>query len=346
MSATDKMEGITCPITHAIMADPVVDPEGNCYDRAAIEQWLESHGVSPITRTPMTIANLVPNRNIGINSKLYQDAIVEALNMRTHPVVWPQLYDVREFILHSTSFNEVSTENETDGMMMDVAVHINTPNPTAQQMAVMPVDVVCVVDVSGSMAATSEVLTERGPTETHGLTLLDLVKHAITTIIYSLSADSRLAIVSFSTNAHCVLPLTVMDTEGTELALTKVGHMNAAGGTNLWAGLDSSIHLVLTRADITRCASIMLLTEDFTLNHKYLSDPAIPLGCQINTFGFGYNVQSGLLRDLAEAGTGTYSFIPDSGMCGTVFINTLAKTMSTLAINCQLTVEVNRDIGT
>lgn len=41
----------------------------------------------------------------------------------------------------------------------------------------------------------------------------------------------------------------------------------------------------------------------------------------INTFGFGYNLDSKLLTDLAVEGAGTYSFIPDSGFVGTCFVH-------------------------
>jgi hypothetical protein len=38
----------------------------------------------------------------------------------------------------------------------------------------------------------------------------------------------------------------------------------------------------------------------------------------IHTFGFGYSIRSGLLQSIAEVGAGSYSFIPDAGMIGTV----------------------------
>jgi hypothetical protein len=44
------------------MVDPVVDPEGNTYDRASIEQWLARNPTSPITRSRMTKDDLTPNR--------------------------------------------------------------------------------------------------------------------------------------------------------------------------------------------------------------------------------------------------------------------------------------------
>ena len=33
-------QSFVCPLTHETMLDPVVDPEGNTYERAAIEDWL------------------------------------------------------------------------------------------------------------------------------------------------------------------------------------------------------------------------------------------------------------------------------------------------------------------
>lgn len=44
------------------MKDPVIDPEGNSYERVAIEEWLQKNNISPITRTPLNINDLRPNR--------------------------------------------------------------------------------------------------------------------------------------------------------------------------------------------------------------------------------------------------------------------------------------------
>jgi len=35
------------------MVDPVIDPEGNTYERSAIEDWLSKNQTSPITRNPL-----------------------------------------------------------------------------------------------------------------------------------------------------------------------------------------------------------------------------------------------------------------------------------------------------
>ena len=53
-----------CPITFEVMVDPVVDREGNSYERAAIERWLVGHLNSPSTRQPLRVSDLAPNRSL------------------------------------------------------------------------------------------------------------------------------------------------------------------------------------------------------------------------------------------------------------------------------------------
>jgi hypothetical protein len=44
----DSTSSFLCPITHELMTDPVIDPDGNSYERLAIESWLQQHSTSPI----------------------------------------------------------------------------------------------------------------------------------------------------------------------------------------------------------------------------------------------------------------------------------------------------------
>ena len=53
-----------CPITGDLMIDPVVDSEGNTYERIAIESWIDGHKTSPITRNVITLEDLRPNRSL------------------------------------------------------------------------------------------------------------------------------------------------------------------------------------------------------------------------------------------------------------------------------------------
>ena len=44
------------------MKNPVIDREGNSYEKEAIEQWLDQNETSPITRNPLRICYLVSTR--------------------------------------------------------------------------------------------------------------------------------------------------------------------------------------------------------------------------------------------------------------------------------------------
>jgi hypothetical protein len=50
-----------CPITHELMSDPVVTADGQSYERYAIEQWLKTSTLSPLTNEPLAHLALTPN---------------------------------------------------------------------------------------------------------------------------------------------------------------------------------------------------------------------------------------------------------------------------------------------
>lgn len=85
----------------------------------------------------------------------------------------------------------------------------------------------------------------------------------------------------------------------------------------------------------------------------------------INTFGFGYNLRSGLLKSISEFSGGSYAFIPDAGMVvslayhlflphsdniltarqqGTVFVHAVANLQSTFAQNAILKLDYPSNI--
>ena len=51
-----------CPITLAVMADPVMASDGQSYDRVAITTWFNSgRDTSPVTNLPLRDRTLLPN---------------------------------------------------------------------------------------------------------------------------------------------------------------------------------------------------------------------------------------------------------------------------------------------
>ncbi|KAL6056360.1 Ubox domain containing protein [Balamuthia mandrillaris] len=57
-------EEFCCPITNDVMEDPVVAADGQCYERSAIEEWLQKNDTSPLTGAKLETKVLYPNYSL------------------------------------------------------------------------------------------------------------------------------------------------------------------------------------------------------------------------------------------------------------------------------------------
>src|SRR5690606_29899446 len=55
---------LRCPITMELFHDPVLAKDQYTYERHAIEEWIRRNGTSPMTREPLSLEDLIPNRSI------------------------------------------------------------------------------------------------------------------------------------------------------------------------------------------------------------------------------------------------------------------------------------------
>ena len=53
-----------CPITKAVMTEPVIAPDNQLYDRSAIELHFQSHKTSPLTQQALDRTELIPATNL------------------------------------------------------------------------------------------------------------------------------------------------------------------------------------------------------------------------------------------------------------------------------------------
>jgi TPR repeat protein len=61
----ETSDGLSCPITHCLMVEPVVAPDGNTYERSAILEWMKIRKTSPLNPSLLlSPTNLVRNRNL------------------------------------------------------------------------------------------------------------------------------------------------------------------------------------------------------------------------------------------------------------------------------------------
>lgn len=213
-------------------------------------------------------------------------------------------------------------------------------SPRDTQLSHVPCDIALVIDVSGSMSADARVPGETD--ELTGLSVLDLVKHSCLTIMTTMDKKDRLAIVTFSSGSKVLQPLTPMTAANKKKAEAIIAGINIEGATNLWLGLKNGIKLFENEEDTGRVPAVMVLTDGVP-NHMCPPQGYVPalkamgnMIPSISTFGFGFTLRSGLLKSIAELGRGNYSFIPDVGMIGTVFVHAVAALQSTFATNASI----------
>jgi Mg-chelatase subunit ChlD len=343
-----------CPITDELMVDPVMDPDGNTYERAAIIQWLSTHNTSPITRAPLTVNQLIPNRSLrsAIEDELAKQSINVKQNQDNTNIVDPgnviPIEELSGIEPVSISLTQGDAKYNTAENCTEVDVLVTLSAPTGRGRG--SIDVCCVVDISGSMGTQATV----PGVEQTGLSLLDIVKHALKTVINSLGPSDRLSVIEFSDQARVVFPLSPMNAAGKARVQQCVDGLRPGGRTNLWDGLVKGMDMLTS--GITggnRNISMFLLTDGepniepprghMPMMLRYKNSHGGQYPGVIHTFGFGYTLDSQLLLNIAREGGGEYAFIPDSGFVGTVFVNALSNQLVAFANHSTLSLELREN---
>ena len=354
-SNDDLNSSFYCPITADLMVDPVIDLDGNSYERTAITEWLQRTGLSPITRSAMQISDLIPNRALadaieaerGNLAARRPDAVPMDPSMDLRAALPPEL----ELTVSGIPYTDINPDDNSGDYVFLANVH----SPATAERT--PTDIVVCIDKSGSMGTDAST----AGVESSGLNMLDIVKHAVRTIAEVLQPTDRIAVVAWSSAATVVTELTPMNSRGKQNTVNKVKELQEDGMTNIWEGMKTGLDLLSNRGDEivgglpskTRNAAVFLLTDgvpnvepprgyiESLRRYKEKNDGRYP-GI-INTFGFGYNLKSDLLADYASEGGGVYAFIPDSGFVGTVFVNALANCLTTVTESAVVSMSCDSD---
>ncbi|KAL6653065.1 hypothetical protein ACP70R_011990 [Stipagrostis hirtigluma subsp. patula] len=188
-----------------------------------------------------------------------------------------------------------------------VVVHARAPEAaTAAAAARAPLDLVTVLDVSGSMQGGK----------------LALLKQAMGFVVDNLGPADRLSVVSFSDDAHRVIRLARMTDDGKASAKRAVESLSAGGLTNITSGLRVASQVLAGRHHRNAVTSVILLSDgqDTCGNGRGgrygdLLPPSFTAAAgdrpppPIHTFGFGNNHDAAAMHAIAEATAGTFSFI-------------------------------------
>eukprot|EP01117_Protostelium_nocturnum_P008919 TRINITY_DN3200_c0_g2_i2.p1 TRINITY_DN3200_c0_g2~~TRINITY_DN3200_c0_g2_i2.p1 ORF type:complete len:681 (-),score=189.66 TRINITY_DN3200_c0_g2_i2:1898-3940(-) len=234
-----------------------------------------------------------------------------------------------------------SKGKSTNESLHDLMISVDPPKNSSDEK--ISRDIICVVDISGSMG--SEVYSKDAleRKESHGLTILNLVVHAVKTVAATLESTDRLAVVTFSDDAKIQFPLQFME-ENTREELSKIlDAIRPDDRTNIWDGLKTGLDMLknLQKEDYKRMGSVILLTDgqptvrpkdgELVSLNRWVDSNEGKLPGIINVFGFGYTIDSVLLSEISNIAGGSYCFVPDATILGTAFVNCIANLKCTVA---------------
>lgn len=224
----------------------------------------------------------------------------------------------------------------------NVLVHLKAPHaigpedagtglPLISQPSRAPVDLVTVLDVSGSMAGTK----------------LALLKRAMGFVIQNLGPSDRLSVIAFSSSARRLFPLRRMTGSGRQEALQAVNSLTSSGGTNIAEGLKKGAKVMTERRWKNPVGSIILLSDgqdtytvsspgtpksqtDYqsllpvSMHRGNGSGPHIP----VHAFGFGVDHDAVSMHSISETSGGTFSFIEAEAVIQDAFAQCIGGLLS------------------
>ncbi|KAJ1298848.1 hypothetical protein BS78_01G485300 [Paspalum vaginatum] len=223
-----------------------------------------------------------------------------------------------------TEYSAVAMESSRDNFA--VLVHVKAPGISGGEAADgdaprVPLDLVTVLDVSGSMSGEK----------------LALLKQAMGFVIDNLGPHDRLSVVSFSSGARRVTRLLRMSDAGKGLATRAVESLVARGGTNIAEGLRTAAKVLDERRHRNAVSSVILLSDgqdNYTMtrrehgaapNYEALVPPSFMANgtrdwsAAIHTFGFGNDHDAAAMHVISESTGGTFSYIENEAVIQDAF---------------------------
>lgn len=277
------------------------------------------------------------------NKSSEDDNFFRTIEIKTYPEV-------------SAVLKSKSHDNFTVLVNLKAAASTTTQNRSNNQSSVpqfshngrAPVDLVTVLDISGSMAGTK----------------LALLKRAMGFVIQNLGSNDRLSVIAFSSTARRLFPLRRMTDAGRQQALQAVNSLVANGGTNIAEGLRKGGKILEDRRGKNPVASIILLSDGqdtYTVSGSGANQPQpnyqllLPLSIHsgdntgfqtpVHAFGFGADHDASSMHSISEISGGTFSFIETEAVIQDAFAQCIGGLLSVVVQELQVEVEcVNTNV--
>lgn len=209
--------------------------------------------------------------------------------------------------------------------VVNLAASANVRNADVRMETRPPMDIVCVLDVSGSMGSDYKLVN---------------LKHAVDYIRSELTENDRLSVITFNSSAGLTHNLLRMNEGRKAQSLRETSQLRASGGTSILAGLQSAYSVLSSRQQANPITSVFLLTDGIDASNlpekQRTAQMLKEMGSSLFVFGFGNDHDSAHLQAIADAADGMFTFIERSDMVIDAFGGVLGAEQSIFATNIEL----------
>ena len=205
---------------------------------------------------------------------------------------------------------------EQTGSLTPLVVTLSTRDISEKVSAV---DLICVVDVSGSMGGDK----------------IKLVKESLKYLVSIMNRQDRLAIIIFSDSANILFNFTQMIETNKQSIINNIDNLSEGGGTKIMYGLKLALELITDEYSTKeKVASIILLSDgddsSFDKN-KFIGlvNAKSNYAFTLHTLGYGDKHDAELMHDLSLIRDGGYFFVRHLSMVK----NAILKIYGSLSTN-------------
>ena len=209
-----------------------------------------------------------------------------------------------------------------------IVLNLATPDTLEKKSSV---DLLCVIDVSGSMGGQK----------------IELVKESLKTLLGMMDSSDRLGLILFNQHGTLLADLTPVTTSNKIDLLTKIDSIRANGGTSILSGLEIAVDILTKSHDLTVTSGVILLSDgqDNNLSDKELADglkqltKGKNLSFTLHTFGYGQDHDPLIMNKLAHIRDGSFYFVDELSKVKPYFVNVLGGCMSVISNQIKVTVK-------
>ena len=195
------------------------------------------------------------------------------------------------------------------------------------------IDLICVVDISGSMSGEK----------------LELVKKTLKYILTILTENDRFSLVVFDDHGEQLIALKRVSEVNQALFNNVINVMNVRGGTCIDSGVSKALQDIKNRKYKNEITSIFLLSDGVDnvgsqalgVIQNSISKAKIQDHFTISTFGFGKDHDANVMREIAKNNGGNFYFIDNLQSIDECFVDAMGILFSVVLKDIEVSLKLN-----